>query len=438
MGKGMTVVAVIAALAVMLVASWYTMFDTASKKEKKYNESLAEARSKYSEGLRDDAKDAYQKVIALNDSLEIREEIADFYLKTELIEDYLTLCDSTINKYPKDERAYIRLAEYYKGIELYQNCLGVVNNSKKRGVKSETLNGMVEEIKKLYYVSSTKFTQVDIFSAGLCLVKRDEGNWAYADTNGNIRLGFLFEDGTPYNGGNMVIKREKTDEYILIDMGNRDKSRDTSGKKIEDCIFALGGRLNLKYDGKYHYCSYDFEELFQGAYDYAGTFNCGRAAVKDGNSWYLIDTDGKKVGDKTFEEIKVDERGIAFENGVAFAKQGGKYILIDINGNQVGSESWTDVDCFNMNQPAAVFNGTFWGYVDSTGTMVSDYKYFGAKSFSNGFAAIEENSMWGYIRLEDFSQAVPCEYQDCADFSNAGSAFVKNNDFWDLLRFYIY
>lgn len=437
MGKGMTVTAVIAALAVLLVASWYTMFDTANKKEKAYNESLSNARSKWEEGLREDAKDAYQQVIAIYDSIAIREEISDFYLKNAYIDDYITFCDSTISKYPKDEKAYVRLAEYYMETESYNNCISIINNSRRRGVRSETLDGMIEEIKKLFRIVSTKFNEVDAFSGGLALVKRGD-SWGYADAYGNLRLGFLYEDGTPFNGSNMVVKRTDTDEYILIDMSNRDKSRDTSGKKIEDALSVFGGVMILKYDGKYHYCNTDFVEYFQSGYDYASAFSGDRAVVKDGSSWYIIDNSGKKVGDKTFEEIKVDERGIAFVNGVAFAKEGGRYILIDANGNQVGSESWTDVDCFNMNQPAAVFNGTFWGYVDSTGAMVSEYKYYGAKSFSNGFAAIEEYDKWGYIRLDDYSVAVPCEYQDCGDFNDAGSAFVKINDLWDILRFYIY
>ena len=111
-------------------------------------------------------------------------------------------------------------------------------------------------------------------------------------------------------------------------------------------------------------------------------------------------------------------------------------MLIDTTGNQVGTETWDEVDAFNMNEPAAVKKGNLWGYIDSTGKVLSEYKFENAKSFSNGMAAIQRENAWGYIALEDFNEKIECVFDDANDFSNGGSAFVKDGERWVLIKIY--
>ena len=153
--------------------------------------------------------------------------------------------------------------------------------------------------------------------------------------------------------------------------------------------------------------------------------------------WFIINAEGKQVGG-TFEEIKVDEKGVAFRNGVAFAKNNGKYFLIDTSGNKVGEGAWTEVDCFNSDQPAAVSNGERWGFIDTTGKLVIDYTYGKARSFANGFAAVAVQDKWGYIIIDDYSLKIEHQFNDAMDFSRSGTAYVKQAEGWDLIKLYSY
>ena len=200
--------------------------------------------------------------------------------------------------------------------------------------------------------------------------------------------------------------------------------------------FFTADKCGVKYNGKYHYCDFSFNELF-GAYDYAGSFAGGIAAVKDGANWYFIDEKGNRLSDNNYEDIKLDDKGIAFRNGAALVKSGGEYYLVDDKEKKIGSDTYKDADAFNSDQPAAVFNGSMWGYVDPTGKLVCEYKYSEARSFSNGFAAFRDGDKWGYIDLQNFNTAIEPAFEDVGDFSTSRSAFVKGEKGWDVIALYL-
>lgn len=78
-------------------------------------------------------------------------------------------------------------------------------------------------------------------------------------------------------------------------------------------------------------------------------------------------------------------------------------------------------------------NGEF---VDINGKVVIEPKYENARSFSNGNAAIMENGKWGFINKKQ-SQIVECRFDDAKDFSQKKSCFVKENEQWNLIVFYM-
>lgn len=436
MGKGSIKILAVIALLALVAGSWYTMFNDAAAKEKEYNGYVTVARDKKEKELYDEALDSYNSALGMYDSLELREEIADLYKSINRIDAYLAFCDQTITKYPHDERAYIRIAEQHSDSKNYGLCFNLLNMAEKRGVQSDRLNEIRASIQYTFEYKNLGLEVVSIFSNDLCAVMRSNGKWGYVDLTGGTRIGFNYAAAGDYTGEYLAVQLE-SGEYVIIDSTGREKSKDPEKKKIEDCLFFFEDKMSVKYDGKYHYCNFEFKELF-GSYDYAGTFSGGYAAVMNADKWFIIDANGQQVGSKTFEEIKVDEKGVAFRNGVAFAKENGKYYLIDTSGNKVCDTSWADVDCFNSDQPAAVSNGDRWGFIDTAGKVVVDYTYGKARSFSNGFAAVAVQDQWGYIILEDYSIKIEPQFVDALDFSRSGTAFVKKTEGWDLIRMYSY
>lgn len=80
--------------------------------------------------------------------------------------------------------------------------------------------------------------------------------------------------------------------------------------------------------------------------------------VKENGMWHLIDTEGKKIGDSEFDNAKAPESS-------------GYIAVADEQDN--------------------------WGYIDHDGTLIIDYQYRDAKSFSNKLGAVQSVNDWGYI-----------------------------------------
>ena len=367
--------------------------------------------------------------------MDLRKEIADFYKELGQTREYRSFCEKMIDNYPTEEEGYVRMAEYLIEDKDYSETFSLLNQAERRGIKSSKLDALKESIKYNYEYIRLGYESVNQFSNGRAAVKKSEGNWGYVSSNGNLAIPFKFTFVQDFGPSLLAAVRYPDGTYKMIDSTGRDKHANVENKPIEDCGYLIDSKMAVKYDGKYHYCNVDFQELF-GSYDYAGSFYNGLAAVRDGDKWYFIKSDGSRLNDKTYEEIVVNDRGMAFRNEVAFVKTGAKYILIDKSCNQVGSDSWAEVDAFNSNQPAAVSNGSKWGFVDVNGKVVVGYEYDKAKSFSSGFAAVSKQDEWGYIVSSDYSLKIDYAFKDANDFSGYGTAFVKKNNGWDLIRVY--
>lgn len=105
-----------------------------------------------------------------------------------------------------------------------------------------------------------------------------KGYWGYTNRTGSVQIGCQYD----YAGGfssEMASVRNQEGQlyYVNTDNGKKfvfdtDKSYDYLGQIVDD-IYVVGNK------GTYAYYNTSFEKLF-GDYEYAGTFNCGIAAVK--------------------------------------------------------------------------------------------------------------------------------------------------------------
>lgn len=440
MNKGTGQLLAIVVIIALFAGSWYTLINESKKQTEIYNNYLEVARDKAGRKIFDEATQNYMAALGMNDSLELRDEIAQYYFDSKLFGDYTAFCQETITKYPEESLGYERLSKYYIDNESYYDFFSLVNIAAKRKVSSDVIDGYYKELEYKYETTYVEYDSVREFSGGYCAVMREDGKWGYINPYGTKSLNYVYSDAKSFGDCELVAVKAvdsetKNEEYRLIDNAGSLKAIDISNRNIEDCGTVVSDKIAVKYGGKYHYCNKDLDEMF-GSYDYAGAFYCGVAAVEENGKWYVINEEGKKVSDNEYEDIKLDERGIAFKNNVAFAKKNGSYILIDTSGNQVGSGKWDDADTFSSDQPAAVKKGNSWGYVDTQGNEVVACQYESAKSFANGFAAIQKNNKWGYICIDDYSVVIPCEYEGANDFNDCGSTFVFNGTKWTLIKIY--
>ena len=426
---------VIVGLIALLLCSWYTLISDAQKDDNAYMAELNVARQKVQDGLYAVALDHYALAMAQRDSVELRAEIAEVYRDHAPGSSYEAFCEDILRAFPMEIAGYEHLAAYYRDTQAYDACFDTMETAAKRGLKSENLDAIAAELAYAYDLHRCAAVEVKAYSVGYCEVQFESGVWGYLDSRGNALMSKYYKQTGPFTTSGLSPVLLSSGKFALIDTTGKQISLSPEGLAIEECGALLSGKMAVKYDGKYHYCDSNFAELF-GEYDYAGGFYGGAAAVMNGDKWAIIDETGKNITDFVYEDVKMDDKGIAFRNDRALVKSNGAYILIDSKGNRVGNESWEDADAFNGDMIAAVKRNGKWGYVDSNGAVVVDFTYEDAKSFASGMGAVSMDGKWGYISSADFQMKIEPAFAEARDFSTNGTAFVKQGEQWLLLRIY--
>ena len=194
------------------------------------------------------------------------------------------------------------------------------------------------------------------------------------------------------------------------------------------------GYVPVKVDDKWKYLNTDGKYL-PGEYDQAGSFYNHKAAVLQGEKWFLIDDTGKTVSD-SYEDIKLDLYGSYAQGGVILAKKGGSYHIYDLEENQIGDFSCDDIDICIDDGLIAFKQGGKWGYVDTEGNVAVKPQYAGAKSFSDHLAAIcDENGHWGFINSK-YEQVIGFDYLDAYYFNSDETCMVSAAEgTYQMMRF---
>ncbi|MCE5271963.1 WG repeat-containing protein [bacterium] len=276
-------------------------------------------------------------------------------------------------------------------------------------------------------VIGLRFQQAQDFSEGLAPVRLD-GKWGYIDRNGEIAIPPQFRLAYPFS-----------DSLARVDTGADDFLRfiDHRGQVVLEVLAVQawswsGGLLPVQMELlgqglKWGYLDKTGATVIAPAFDSAGPFSDGRAAVKSGDGWSVIDRAGRviKAG---FEQVT------AFREGCALVLAGGKWGCIDTAGALVIPPRWDRLELFYEGLAAAALGGKCcylgrdgrvaldlgehpemtvcyafqdglapvmtaggWGFIDRTGKLVIPAGYAEARSFSEGLAAVRVGDKWGFI-----------------------------------------
>ena len=187
------------------------------------------------------------------------------------------------------------------------------------------------------------------------------------------------------------------------------------------------GVLPICKDGKWTFYDYMSEKTILDKYDDVSCFINGKAAVKNGNTWSIIDKSGKTVSDKNFDDIKLLGSGEYASNGIVIASVSGKYGIYDESGKSHCDFAAADMDIYMGEEIAYKDSNGKWGFVNNDGKTVIEPKFDEAMSFSNGLAAVRSGDKWGFI--DDSGELViDYKYSDGGYFTNNGICFVGLSD----------
>lgn len=425
---------VVFAVIVLLSVSWYSLFENSYASQKEYDDYLKVARSKAEMGIITDADFNYNEALKLLETIELRSEIAEFYKTSNQEYKLRRWAEAMIQEYPYEPIGYEYLATYYKDKSKYYDCFSILNKASKRRIASSILENLHEELAYAYELNWEVYEDVALFSSGYCAVLNKDGEWGYINEKGSKSINDSYLDAQPFTTSGYAPVQSMTGEYYIVNTAGDKKFIDAEKKEIENCGPYAEEKMSVKIHGKYQYVDIEFKILF-GSYDYAGTFNCGVAGVREGDTWKIIDGKGNPITEETFEDVKLDEKGIAFRNDVGFVKKNGQYILINKNGDQISENTWDDVQVFASNMPTAVKVNDKWGYIDTLGEEVISPQYKNARPFVNELAAVAQEDKWGYITVNN-ELVIPVEFNDTRDFTSSGTTLIKDDRGWRLLKIY--
>ena len=428
--------AIIIGVILLIAVSWYSLSEDNKVQEFEYNANLDEARTKAEMGIYVDANHSYKTALSMRDSLELRCEIVDYYQESQQYDLFTKSSVALIQKHPKDEAGYRRLVEYYFDQEDFKNSYVFINKASKRNVQSDKINKIYKEIYYKYETKRENFIEVATFFDGLYLVQNKEGYWGYYNQRGNRVVPCIYKKASPFSYEEYAWVYDQKDDFYLINKANEKKYVDIEDKNIEECSSLSSGLMAAKIDGRYSYLNKEFENIF-GDFDYASSFHNGIAAVKEAGGWYFINSSNKKLSDKIYKDVKLDDAQKAFRNSLAFVSEDGKrYYLSNGKGEKIGSGLWEDAYPFITAEPTAVRLDGKWGFINKEGNLVIKPQYEDARPFSNGFAAVKIDGKWGYINSEDYKLVIPAEYDEAKEMGSLGNTFVRQEEQWYRLSLY--
>lgn len=412
---------------ILVIAFTYLAIDTRvaelNAKENQYNTYLEEARN-YREGkIYSDAWTQYNNALAMNNSLELCKEMAEFRLEQNDDGKIKEWGDYLIANYPKEVYGYEYLINHLYSQEKYKECFSIYETVEKRNLYSESLTTKMNSLRYEYVVKNGQYQYVSEYVGDYC-VYYNEGLYGYCSAKGDVRRPENYLWAGPFNEDRAAVL-DKNGEYYFIDIdGNR---RINVPKDIEvtevgclsENLFTVGTQGIMYYAGTEG-------ELVLGPYEDATAFNYERAAVKENGMWYLIDAAGNKLSDGYLSFV-TDEKQTICRNNVIFAETEEGYICLDSQGKQVTKQVYEDARMFLDNTLAAVKLDGLWGFIDTTGTMIIEPQYEDAKSFRNDVAAVKINERWGYIDSNG-TIAIQPTFLDAKSFNSSGYAFVIPDD----------
>ena len=423
-------------LVVLMAVSIYSMVSAASSKEKEIDELLNKASSCAQQGLYDKSASYYSSIIEKDNRIDYYLNVIDMYYDAEQYEACSKWCEKALTSFPKDARSYDRMIRVCLQQKAYSDAYTTLDDFDGRRLTSETIEKYRSDMEYLFYVDTLSYDDVTSYSSEY-VGFNNKGKWGLATVKGSSKVKAQFKQIGYFANGLVAVLDDSNTWYYMDENGEYAYNISNSvGGEITDVGLYNNDLFPVCKDGKYGFYDISFTKKL-GDYDFAGSFSGGIAAVKQGDQWHIINTQGEDVTKETYESVVLDGRGVCCQNDRLFVKSQDDYIMINSAGERVGTESFDDAKLFSNGEYAAVMQGELWGFLNHDGAITLEPRYENALSFSMGLAAVCENELWGYIDTTG-NTIVDLEYKECRSFASTGTAYVKSDTNWALIKLYKY
>ena len=196
--------------------------------------------------------------------------------------------------------------------------------------------------------------------------------------------------------------------FAAVQIGKATGFINTKGELVIPCQYSNNAMYQFK-SGKCNVMTGSLEEgnlcafyidtegnkLFDLDFDYCMPFSDERAFVSKNAEWYIIDSEGNKVGENTFGPYEKTAPAV-FKEEKAIVVKDGKYGVIDTDGNYTVEPEYDYMS--EITEGGIVFkqNGLF-GYMNIGGSIMITPRYESLSSFKNGLAVFSQDHKYGVI-----------------------------------------
>ena len=173
------------------------------------------------------------------------------------------------------------------------------------------------------------------------------------------------------------------------------------------------GLVPVRVGEKWKYLNDSGKDAKIGTFDMASSMFDGVGAVKKGDTWQLISTDGKAINSDKYSDVAFDKFGCHTDGSCYIAAVGSEYAVYSPSGEK--TTSLAGVSAVNVGRYSEPFayqdkSSGLWGYMDCSGNVVIKPAFAEAKGFSNGYAAVaDDEGLWGIIDVAGV-KVTDCEF----------------------------
>ena len=419
------------AIVALLGISWGKYLYGKERTMSQYSKNITQADNYMKQKLYDRAIQKYTKAIEyksteknwekLLKAYQLRSEETDIYGK-EAADDYIVQLDKAIHTIEPNEDMILELTDSYVKEEEYEEAQNTLKYAESKGIKSKALEEKKEEIRYIYTLNSTKITSFSSYSNDSYAVNNGS-YWGIIDSDGELDHEFEYS----------YLSQSGEDQVRIITKGEDSRLYDKEDKVLGIFDFTVSdagtyaeNKIAVKNGEFYSYYNALAQKQF-GEFEQAGTFTEGLAAVKKDGKWGIIDEKGKIKEEYAYDEIVLDNQGHYCNNGIILAKHNGKYSIYNEKFKKIGKFECEEIGVPTEDKLYAFMKNGKWGFVDSEGKEIISPEYDGAKSFSNGLAAVCKDGKWGFITKNN-KLVIDYEFTDADYFNENGICIVQCQD----------
>lgn len=419
----------------LLGLSWFTALSEAVNDPRELKAHLDRAAELEKKGIYVDAVTEYESALEYDpENEEIRVKMAQAYLNSGDSRNFISICEDVAEQHQDNTEALDLLVNYYIENEQEDEAVQYLSSFVDTYPENDNAQKWFLELKGSYTELYCRYTEMSGIVNDTMAVMTDELH-GISDAEGNELIPAEYKEAQPFSEDGFALVQKTDGEWIYIDEDGQ--TRKVPDKEYSDLGMFSGERASASTEGKYGYLDGDMEPVGEFVWDDLTGIKDGTGAGLTDGKWTLVDDDGEAKKDDQYDDVIIDENGFCSAQERIFVKENETYHIINTKGKRIGDLEFENARAFTEDGDAAVCSEGKWGFVDQDGELVIDYSYEDARSFRNGYAAVCADGKWGYID-EEGNMVIDPVFTGATDFSSQGTAAVKMNvqgeEVWRLIQ----